>query len=110
MDGPADHLFVIAGGTGDLAARKLVPAIHHLSRQGAFRPAWQFRQGLPPRAGAQPLLCVTPWNQIVLTGGTGAWLRLFDPEGSFHALFNVPHDPVRMTADLLAIQQYYESK
>jgi len=29
-----DHLFVIIGGTGDLTRRKLLPALHHLSRQG----------------------------------------------------------------------------
>jgi glucose-6-phosphate 1-dehydrogenase len=34
--GPADHLFVIAGGTGDLAARKLLPAVYNLARQGRF--------------------------------------------------------------------------
>jgi glucose-6-phosphate 1-dehydrogenase len=34
--GPEDHLFVIAGGTGDLAARKLVPAIYDLARQDRF--------------------------------------------------------------------------
>ena len=28
------HLFVIIGGTGDLARRKLLPALYHLSRQG----------------------------------------------------------------------------
>jgi glucose-6-phosphate 1-dehydrogenase len=30
----ARHLFVIVGGTGDLAQRKLLPALYHLSRQG----------------------------------------------------------------------------
>ncbi len=35
MNGSLDaHLFVILGGTGDLAARKLLPAIYHLSRDG----------------------------------------------------------------------------
>jgi len=35
MAGPVErHLFVIIGGTGDLAQRKLVPALYHLWRQG----------------------------------------------------------------------------
>ncbi len=31
---PEPHVFVILGGTGDLAGRKLLPAIFHLSRDG----------------------------------------------------------------------------
>lgn len=39
-----------------------------------------------------------------------AAIILFDPDGSFHALFNVPHDPALITADFLAIRHYYETK
>lgn len=38
-----------------------------------------------------------------------AAIILFDPEGRFRALFNVPHQPEYMVADLQAIQQHYEA-
>jgi glucose-6-phosphate 1-dehydrogenase len=34
----APHLFVILGATGDLTGRKLLPALHHLARQGKLGP------------------------------------------------------------------------
>ena len=34
MEQPAPHLFVIPGGTGDLAEKKLLPALYHLATQG----------------------------------------------------------------------------
>ncbi len=38
-----------------------------------------------------------------------AAIILFDPEGRFRALFNVPHKPEYIVADLQAIRQYYEA-
>jgi protein SCO1/2 len=38
-----------------------------------------------------------------------AAIILFDPEGRFRALFNVPHKPDYIVADLQAIKQYYEA-
>ena len=38
-----------------------------------------------------------------------AAIILFDPEGRFRALFNVPHQPEYIVADLQAIRQYYEA-
>ncbi len=38
-----------------------------------------------------------------------AAIILFDPEGRFRALFNVPHKPEYIVADLQAIKQYYEA-
>jgi protein SCO1/2 len=52
------------------------------------------------------------------TGGSGAddylvdhsaAIILFDPTGRFRALFNVPHKPEYIVADLQAIKQYYEA-
>jgi len=52
------------------------------------------------------------------TGGSGAddylvdhsaAIILFDPAGSFHALFNVPHKPELIASDFLAIRDYYEA-
>ena len=34
---------------------------------------------------------------------------LFDPAGSFHALFGVPHQPELIASDFLAIRDYYEA-
>jgi protein SCO1/2 len=38
-----------------------------------------------------------------------AAIILFDPQGQFRALFNVPHKPENIVADLQAIKQYYEA-
>ena len=38
-----------------------------------------------------------------------AAIVLFDPNGKFHAVFGVPHDPDLIGADFLAIRQYYEA-
>ncbi len=38
-----------------------------------------------------------------------AAIILFDPEGRFRALFNVPHQPEYIVTDLQAIKQYYEA-
>ena len=38
-----------------------------------------------------------------------AAIILFDPEGRFRALFNVPHKPEYIAADLQAIKQFYEA-
>ena len=52
------------------------------------------------------------------TGGSGAddylvdhsaAIILFDPTGSFHALFGVPHQPELIASDFLAIRDYYEA-
>ncbi len=37
-----------------------------------------------------------------------AAIILFDPDGKFHALFNVPHDPDKIASDFLLIRDYYE--
>jgi protein SCO1/2 len=37
-----------------------------------------------------------------------AAIILFDPDGMFRALFNMPHKPEYIAADLQAIRQYYE--
>lgn len=34
---------------------------------------------------------------------------LFDPEGRYHALFNVPHDPNKIASDFVLIRNYYEA-
>ena len=34
---------------------------------------------------------------------------LFDPDGRFHALFNVPHDADKIASDFLLIKNYYEA-
>jgi protein SCO1 len=38
-----------------------------------------------------------------------AAIILFDPQGRFHALFNVPHDPDKIAGDFLLIRDYYEA-
>jgi protein SCO1/2 len=38
-----------------------------------------------------------------------AGIVLFDPDGRFHALFSVPHDPARIASDFLLIRNYYEA-
>jgi protein SCO1/2 len=38
-----------------------------------------------------------------------AAIILFDPDGRFHALFNVPHDPGLIANDFIALKQYYEA-
>lgn len=38
-----------------------------------------------------------------------AAIILFDPEGRFHTLFNVPHDPQLIADDFKKIKQYYEA-
>jgi protein SCO1/2 len=38
-----------------------------------------------------------------------AAIILFDPEGRFHALFGVPHDPDLIASDFLLIKDYYEA-
>ncbi len=38
-----------------------------------------------------------------------AAIILFDPDGAFHAVFGVPHDPVAMAGDFLALKHYYEA-
>lgn len=38
-----------------------------------------------------------------------AAIILFDPDGKFHALFNVPHDPTLIASDFIAIKHYYEA-
>jgi protein SCO1/2 len=38
-----------------------------------------------------------------------AAIILFDPDGRFHALFNVPHDPDKIASDFLLIKAYYEA-
>ena len=34
---------------------------------------------------------------------------LFDPDGHFHALFNVPHDPDKIAAEYILLSDYYEA-
>jgi len=38
-----------------------------------------------------------------------AAIILFDPQGKFHALFNVPHDADNIADDFLRIRDYYEA-
>jgi protein SCO1/2 len=38
-----------------------------------------------------------------------AAIILFDPQGRFYALFNVPHDPDKIASDFVAIKDYYEA-
>ena len=38
-----------------------------------------------------------------------AGIILFDPDGKFRALFNVPHDPGKIASDFLLIRDYYEA-
>jgi protein SCO1/2 len=38
-----------------------------------------------------------------------AGIILIDPDGRFHALFNVPHDPDGIAGDFLLIKNYYEA-
>lgn len=38
-----------------------------------------------------------------------AAIILFDPQGRFHALFNVPHDADKIASDFLLIRDYYEA-
>ncbi len=38
-----------------------------------------------------------------------AAIILFNPEGHYQALFNVPHDPQRIASDFLAIRNWYEA-
>jgi protein SCO1/2 len=38
-----------------------------------------------------------------------AAIILFDPDGNYHALFNVPYDAATMAADFLKITEYYEA-
>jgi protein SCO1/2 len=38
-----------------------------------------------------------------------AGIILFDPQGKFHALFNVPHDADKIAGDFLKIRDYYEA-
>lgn len=37
-----------------------------------------------------------------------AGIILFDPQGKFHALFNVPHDADKIASDFILIREYYE--
>lgn len=38
-----------------------------------------------------------------------AAIILFDPEGRFHAVFGVPHDPDLIASDFILIKNYYEA-
>ena len=38
-----------------------------------------------------------------------ASIMLFDPDGKFHAVFSMPHDPQLIASDFLAIKRYYEA-
>lgn len=38
-----------------------------------------------------------------------AAIILFDPDGNYRALFNVPHDPDKIAGDFLLIKQFYEA-
>ena len=38
-----------------------------------------------------------------------AGIILFDPDGKFHALFSVPHDPDKIASDFILIKDYYEA-
>jgi protein SCO1/2 len=38
-----------------------------------------------------------------------AAIILIDPDGKFHALFSVPHDPDKIASDFLLIKDYYEA-
>ncbi len=38
-----------------------------------------------------------------------AAIILLDPDGAFRAVFNVPHDPLLIANDFLAIKRYYEA-
>ena len=38
-----------------------------------------------------------------------AAIILFDPQGKFHALFNVPHDADKIASDFIKIRDYYEA-
>jgi protein SCO1/2 len=38
-----------------------------------------------------------------------AAIILFDPDGKYRALFNVPHDPDKIASDFLLIKQFYEA-
>ncbi|TCK18788.1 protein SCO1/2 [Thiogranum longum] len=38
-----------------------------------------------------------------------AAIILFNPEGHYQALFNVPHDPQKIAADFVAIRNWYEA-
>lgn len=39
-----------------------------------------------------------------------AAIILFDPDGKYHALFNVPHDPALIASDFLLVKEYYEAR
>jgi len=38
-----------------------------------------------------------------------AAIVLLDPDGRYHALFNVPHDPEKIASDFVQIRNYYEA-
>jgi protein SCO1/2 len=38
-----------------------------------------------------------------------AAIILFDPDGNYHALFNVPHDPEKIASDFVLVKQFYEA-
>lgn len=39
-----------------------------------------------------------------------AAIILFNPDGKYHALFNVPHDPALIASDFLLVKNYYEAQ
>jgi len=38
-----------------------------------------------------------------------AAIILFDPDGKYHALFNIPHDPKLIASEFIMIKDYYEA-
>lgn len=64
--------------------------IRRFTPQGTPRPAWRYLPADSSAAGGAPLLCVTPWNQAVVVSRSGAFARLFTPDGRLQLIWRNP--------------------
>jgi len=61
----------------DAAARK----VRRFSRQGESRPSWSYDDGLSDKVSRGSHIAATPWGQVIVASGDGAWLRVFSSDG-----------------------------
>jgi hypothetical protein len=77
-------------------------AVWVFSREGTPLSHWRYDGGLKAGEGDDPLLGVTPWDQVVLAARNLSWVRLFTPAGGLILHWTQPGSGRQIRSDLLA--------
>jgi len=77
-------------------------SIHPFTRAGIPLSPWRYDEGVQARISGEPLLGLTPWNQLILAGRDLSWLRLYSTEGRLLLDWRSPAPEKRRATDLAA--------